>query len=41
VPLAAALQRLTALAPSGALCAEQTEDGLDKTFVILLRDYAP
>ncbi|MEU1518642.1 TetR/AcrR family transcriptional regulator [Streptomyces sp. NPDC005811] len=41
VPLTAALHGLTALALSGALSPEETEDGLNETVAVLLRGYAP
>lgn len=41
VPLAAALQGLTALLQSGGFSPEQIEDGLTETIAFILRGYAP
>ena len=40
MPLTAALQGLIPLALSGALSAEQIEEGSDETIAVLLRGYA-
>jgi hypothetical protein len=41
IPLTAALQGLTALALSGALSAEQIDEGSGETIAVLLSGYAP